>query len=483
MRGFAVAAALCLGCTSEPPPTSAGGAGGGGGGGGAPIVAEATFVDVPARHVTLHGESVDVAARARLFVNFRPAEDAPAERPIVVAFNGFATDIVHSFGIAPTTVDANGDVLPNPDRFTRFANVLFVDPRQAGFSYDVVDGPDGAPIAPTFEACSRRVFNEYVDAADVLFAVTRFLRERPALKGPVVWLGESYGGARVAWMLAFLRGRWDLAPYTDDALAAELAASPDAGRLVGAQLLLQPWVLGKVHQTAIAAACTHPDEIATVSSAVGEACTGDACACAKAHQRSPYNVALTITEQDARVAAAVKAHLDPAGFEALHGVPLASVAGLAATERAKGFKCDVADAETPAEPALVAALGPLPEGQRYYLPFNPLQPGKELDPAPADWNTVNLLGAAFVDNLRASPVLVTDGALDLVVPARALAPGLVALLGADAVSVAPSGDVTVTTLDGPRTIAVPKYAATGHMITMFEAHAFAEDARAFLEAH
>lgn len=476
-------ALVAIGCATDASTTSSTSTGAGGSSGGAggarPITPEAGFVDAPARHVTLHGEPVDLAARARLFVNFHPAEVAPETAPIVVAFNGFATDIVHSFGIAPNEVDASGAIVANPERFTRFANVLFVDPRQAGFSYDVVDPPN----MPTFEACSRRVFNEYVDAADVLFAVLGFLRDHPTLTGRVAWLGESYGGARIQWMLAYARGRWDLAPYVDATLADAIGAFGPVDRLLGPQLLLQPWLLGKAHQKAIAAACTDPEEIATVSAAVGEACGADACACASTHQRSPYNVALTVAEQDARVRAAVKAHLDPAGFEALHGVPAAAVAGLGASERGKGFKCNVADADVPPEDALVSALGALPEAQFYYLPFNPLQPGKELDFAPADWNTVNLLGAAFVENLRATPVLLTDGALDLVVPARALAPGLVALLGADAVGVAPNGDVTVATPDGPRTIPIPKYPSTGHMITMFEAHAFADDARAFLEAN
>ncbi len=106
-----------------------------------------------------------------------------------------------------------GAIVPNPHSLTRFANILYVDPRQAGFSYDVVDSVPGAldaAGAPTFEECSRRVFNEYVDAADVLFATMRFLRDRPALRGPVVWFGESYAGARIQWMLAYLRGRSDV---------------------------------------------------------------------------------------------------------------------------------------------------------------------------------------------------------------------------------------------------------------------------------
>ncbi len=415
-------------------------------------------------------------------MNFRPADEDAATKPILVAFNGFATDIVHSFGTGPTTVDAGGAIVANPHSLTRFANVLYVDPRQAGFSYDVVDPVDGVAKAPTFEECSRRVFDEYVDAADVLFAVMRFLRDRPALKGPVVWFGESYGGARIQWILAYLRGRWDLAPYTDPTLAAEITSFDDAARLVGDQVLLQPWLLGKAHATAISHACEDPEVIAAVSASVGEACGADACACASLHDRSPYNFALTKAQQDARVHDAVKAHLDPAGFEALHGVALASVAGLGAADRANGFKCDVADASMPPEDALVAALGPLPAAQFYYLPYNPLQPGKELDFAPADWNTVDLLGAAFVDNARVSRVLVTDGALDLVVPARALAPGLRAIVGDASVVEEPSGDVTVTTADGPRTITIRPYAGTGHMITMFAAGPFADDTRAFLEA-
>lgn len=492
MRGPALAplgVLLCLpACAGAVATTEAGGGGGSDGGGGsapAPIVNEATFVDAPARQVTLHGETVSIAARARLFVNLWPADDAPEDKPILVAFNGFATDIVHSFGTSPVTVDEAGAIVPNPHSLTRFANILYVDPRQAGFSYDVVDSVPGAldaAGAPTFEECSRRVFNEYVDAADVLFATMRFLRDRPALRGPVVWFGESYAGARIQWMLAYLRGRWDLAPYADPTLAAEIAAKDDAARFVGDQVLLQPWLLGGAHATAISNACEDPEVIAAVAASVGATCGVNACGCANVHGRSPYNFALTKVEQERRVHDAVKAHLDPAGFEALHGVPLANVAGLAAADRAKGFKCNVADASMAKEGELVAALGPLPEAQFYYLPYNPLQPGKELDLAPADWSSVDLLGAAFVDNARVSRVLVTDGALDLVVPARALAPGLRAIIGDQAVVDEPTGDVTITTADGPRTITIRPYPDTGHMITMFAAGPFADDTRAFVAA-
>ena len=57
-----------------------------------------------------------------------------------------------------------------------------------------------------------------------------------------------------------------------------------------------------------------------------------------------------------------------------------------------------------------------------------------------------------------------------------------AILGDASVVEEPSGDVTVTTADGPRTITLRPYADTGHMITMFAAGPFADDTRAFLEA-
>jgi carboxypeptidase C (cathepsin A) len=147
------------------------------------------------RNVVIHGNPVSLAATSEIFYNFRPADSDAEQKPLIVLFNGFASDVVRAFGTGPNTVQPDGTVVTNPDSLTRFANLLYIDPRQAGFSYDVISGR-----AATSDDCSQDVFSEYVDAADVLLATLQFLKAHSALQGPVYWMGESYAGVRIQWI-------------------------------------------------------------------------------------------------------------------------------------------------------------------------------------------------------------------------------------------------------------------------------------------
>jgi pimeloyl-ACP methyl ester carboxylesterase len=426
----------------------------------------------------MKGRSVHLAADAHLFYNFAPADDAPEDKPIVFLFNGFADDIVRPYGTGPMTVEEGGAVVTNPWSLTRFANLVYVEPRQAGYSYDTrADGPAGAAD------CSPDVFNEYVDAGDVLFAALAFLKAHPTLKGPVFWLGESYAGVRITWILAYLRGKGDaLARYRDPKLEAEVdAASRDATSLGRGQILLEAWLAGGAHEKAIAAACTDPDLVAGVSKSVGTPCT-DACFCADAADRSAYNYLYSNARQNQREWEADLAHTKVARADALLGVKLASIPELAAKDRERGFKCSQPDDTVPSQDELVALLGKLPEGQAYFVPYSPLQPGKEFVATTPDWETENFEGVAFVDLLGDVPAMLTHGDRDLVVPTAALAPALATIFGPHAVH-AMSTRVTIDVDGSARHVDVFDYPNAGHMITMVAPGAFAADFEAWIAAH
>jgi serine carboxypeptidase len=439
---------------------------------------EAGFLDLPPRDVVSRGQPAHLAATARLFYNLRPADEAPEDKPIFVLFNGFAAEIVRAFGTGPTTVAEGGEVVENPSSLTKIANLVYLDPRQAGFSYDV-----SAAGAATAADCSSAVFNEYVDAADALLGTLKFLSDHPRLRGPVYWVGESYAGVRVQWILAYLRGRWDLAGYQDEALKAAILGSTRQTSLLAGQILIQPWLAGKAHTDAIAAACLDPAELASVSASLGAPCEGDsACACADAHHVSRYNTTYPVDRQNARELEASLAHVLPERAKALFGLPLDAIAGLDHAEREKGFKCSPPDDDVPPEEALRAALGALPEGQAYYVPYSPLLPGKETAPTTLDWREANLVGAAFLDNLRDVPTFATDGARDLVVPTRALVPALRALAGAGNVTLLSPPRVRVATPDGDRFIDLGSYPDAGHMVTMIDPLGFSRDVTAWIDA-
>ncbi|HYP78096.1 MAG TPA: hypothetical protein VER12_19120 [Polyangiaceae bacterium] len=459
--------ALTLGCG---PRTASDGAASNGG---APAIAvQAGFLDLAPREVFVGERAVSLAATSKIFFNFRPAETDAAHKPVIVLFNGFASDVVRAFGTGPNSVQPDGSVAPNPDSLTQDANLLYLEPRQAGFSYDVLDGR-----AASAEDCSQDVFSEYVDAADVLLASLQFMTARSELKGPVYWLGESYAGVRITWIVAYLRQAWSLAPYRDETLQRALAAV-DRERYLSGQVLLQPWLVGAAHGTAIHAACQRPALLAAVQASVPSPCSSsDACVCASENGRSLYDYTIGDREQKAQLFLADAAQVSPALAEALYGVRFENIAGLGGKERARGFKCSIADDETPEQSALLSLLGPLPEGQSYNLAYSPLTSGKgSTDP---DWRRQNRVGAAFLDNAQHVPTLVTDGQHDLVVPEIALAPALRAISGSVTVGESAT-ELTLAFPSGTRELAIFHYAASGHMITMREPHAFATDLRAWL---
>jgi len=441
----------------------------------------AGFLEVPPRNVTVEGSPVEITTTARLFYNLRPAATDATSRPIVFLFNGYAAEIVRAFGTGPTGVGPSGIVEANPSPLTEAVNLVYLDPRQSGYSYDIP--PPGASATPTPATCSPDIFNEYVDAADVLYAALTFLEDHPELVGPVYWMGESYAGVRITWILTYLRGRWDLVPYVDPSLATKIAASRRSASLYAGQILLEAWLAGGPEATAIQAACVDPTQAAAVATTAGESCAGaGACQCATNLGLSLYNFAYTDGFETKRETEAITAHIDPTQAAALLGMPLTSIAELAPRERGKGFKCSPADATIPTEAALVAALGPLPDGQVYYLDYSPLMQGKETVQTTRDWQTTPSEALAFVDNLRDVPSLLTRGAHDLVVPTLALAPALRAVIGSARVDTSRSNALGVVYPDGERFIDIRDYADAGHMVTMTAPTEFAADLEAWLAA-
>ena len=466
-RALTAVAALAVACSASSasaPPLAP------------PMLPEAGFVEIAPRDVILKGAPVHIEATARLFYNLQPAAHDPETRPVFFLSNGFAAEVVRAFGTGQKTVADGGAVVDNPSSFTSFANLVYLEPRQAGYSYDVLPGRPPGPAD-----CSPSVFNEYVDAADVALGALSFLESHPALRGPVFWVGESYAGVRLTWILTYLRGRWANAPYTDPVLREAIARFAPTRSLLAGQILLEGWVAGGAHANAIAAQCTAPDVLSAVAASLGTACDGtDACACAGEHDRSAYNYTYAVEHETARETEASEAHIDPQKAAALIGVPLTSLPLLAAAERAKGFRCSPPDATLPPEDALVAALGPLPSGQAYYVNYSPLLPGKEQAPTTLDWRTSNLEGVAFLDNVRDVPTFLTAGPRDLVVPPGALAPALRAIGSASAIDDGAPDRLGVVFPDGERLLARSTYPEAGHMVEMIAPAQLSADVEAWV---
>jgi hypothetical protein len=93
--------------------------------------------------------------------------------------------------------------MPNPYSWTSLGNLLYIDARQTGFSYNLVDQPSN--IGVRFQEFNAQNHNPFFDAADFLRVILRFLKNHPELQSnPVVIVGESYGGIRTTTMLHLL---------------------------------------------------------------------------------------------------------------------------------------------------------------------------------------------------------------------------------------------------------------------------------------
>jgi pimeloyl-ACP methyl ester carboxylesterase len=204
----------------------------------------------------------------RIFYAFQPADEDAPDKPLFVFLNGgpgcATTSMLFSFNTSKRTLDTPEGTEPpwvdNPHSFTRLGNVLYVDSRNAGFSYNFAGSAGQLEEAP----------HSGVDAADVLRVVLRFLdRHEPLRDNSVVLVGESWGGARANVMADLARSpealRAPASNYVDTGLADELdlhvaSAFPGSegtdsaehllARQFGAQALIQPFVLAMLQQAA-----------------------------------------------------------------------------------------------------------------------------------------------------------------------------------------------------------------------------------------
>jgi hypothetical protein len=162
----------------------------------------------------------------RIWYSFQPATATPESKPLAVFFNGgpgtSTSAYLFAFNTAPWTLDPAAvgaqEIVADPTSWASFANLLYIDAPGTGFSYPLALA-DGTQ--PSVGIDLDR------DAADVIRVVVRFLDRHPALQsGPVVIVGESYGGTRSTLMLDRLLNYQELATtgavYQDAGLQADL---------------------------------------------------------------------------------------------------------------------------------------------------------------------------------------------------------------------------------------------------------------------
>jgi hypothetical protein len=449
------------------------------------VLAEIGFFDVPAQPTAARYE-------ARLFYVFEPADVDPAGKPLVVLFNGgpglATTPALLAYGTGRRTIDPAADAgaiaNDNPSRWTTFANLLYIDARQTGFSYGLGGSTD----------CTM---SQVEEASDFVRALLDFLDGHAALRGnPVVLAGESYGGARATWILDLLlryptegaKGGPDLAARIQahyDAVCPDRAVTvideATASRQFGAQVLIEPFVLGQAQLTEQTELMADDPDLR------------------KYVVTSPADPGPLVDSDDALeppgwtdglIARATQTMADPIQSARLLGLGLDTVPFLLPAARATAFHDDGA---TPTDElasaklvnqALTTRLGALGQGDLYFAPVSlECQDVTLDDPA---------LAPTFVENLRSVRTFITDARFDLAIYSPAI-PAMLASMGlGGAVDTSPRpgfdrpGWFTVnfagTTDAGASSLEVrfPPYAQSGHMVTASQPADLAADVEAWL---
>jgi pimeloyl-ACP methyl ester carboxylesterase len=245
----------------------------------APSGPEAGFIEIEPVDYQIHGDATAVhltSSRARLFYDFHPADENPGQRPLIVLYSGgpgASTAILLGGNTAPLTLDPerteDGGPAPNDASWTAFANLLYVDARGTGFSYGIAPGlSDDTTHAMEFTV---RNFNPFLDAADVVRVILRFLDAHPALRSSrVVLAGESYGGVRTEVALHLLhhpeRYETTASLYADPSLTSEIRghfarAGTAAEDQFDRAILLQPRLFTPNQQAAAGAAFEEPGSL------------------------------------------------------------------------------------------------------------------------------------------------------------------------------------------------------------------------------
>lgn len=459
---------------------------------------EVGFIDLDASVGTLDDAPLPAPA-TRLFYALRPAREEPERAPLVVVHAGGPTASVLFLAVNGTgarTLGAGGaparDSLPLAD-----AHLLYLDARQAGYSYGELDDP--ADPAAREAAFTAAAFNPYRDAADLLLALFAVLDRHPSLAGRDVFLmGESYGGLRsnVVFELLLCSGSFAASGcrFHDPALAAALEAG--FTRVLGTsaplpseittwfrgQLLLQPWfggarqerITGELLEAAGSPLDALAEETGTPYVRCGDQPDCEPYANARAFldavDRSPYDLRAPARWSLDRAAEVTAVATERDTLAALLDVSPAALDAVFAADRAGAYRfADVGRRLTEPQGGLEAAWGAVPPWDAYFATVNedarsaflgPEAQALALDPNQEGW------GERFVENLRHVPTLVTRAEQDLAIYGPTIAATLASYPGVTAVTEASSGQkLDVEYSDGTvASIRAPRYADCSHAV-------------------
>jgi len=172
------------------------------------------------------------SSEAKLFYSFQAADRDAEHKPLFVFFNGGPGSST-CFGLMSMNtgrytldnrIDGGGEAyIANTVPWTETGNLLYIDARQAGFSYNLMDRVSDE--LARWQEFNAQNFNPIFDAADFIRVILRFLASHSALRANrVVIVGESYGGDRANCMFHLLLN------YADYGNGREMLQDPALSR-------------------------------------------------------------------------------------------------------------------------------------------------------------------------------------------------------------------------------------------------------------
>ena len=481
------------------------------------LSAELGFVDVEADTYQIDGTQLR-SSPARLFYSFHPATVAADRAPLLVLHAGGPAGsslFVMAYGTAEQRLDFSSGIslIRNADSLTGLANLLFLDPRQAGFSYSTLADPslDTARAAEL----SAANYNPYRDAADVLEVLLAFLRAHPTLTNRQTYiLGESYGGLRTSLMSSYLLFATEYAAGTRRFVSPTLSAAirrhfearfgnaqPTAAEVATqfrGQILIEPWFAGTRQREVSGPLLESPgsilDQVAAETGTSYRRCAEQPAPC------DPYDNALAFVAAAGRSIYDVRAPADwlnqhTAAVSALatNVTALSVLLGVAAPDLARAFTgrggayrfADRAHEPDHPQGELPTVWGTIEPWDAYFVAVN-----EEVRTAFSSSEAAALAvepaqpayGELLIENLKVLSTFVSRATYDLVVYAPALSPTLASYPSVSQVTEPTDGALLVRYTDGSeRTIVAPKYAAS-HAVERDDPAKLHDDIAAFLTA-
>jgi len=491
-----------------------------------PLEPEAGFIDLePVDFVV--GEDPKAQARSsdptRIFYSFRPA-DPDVSGPLFILFNGgpgASTGTLMAFGTGPVRLTPEPE--PNPGSWSALGDLLYIDARGTGFSYNLADPDDPADLDTRLAAFGLHNYNSYLDAADFVRVLLRFVTAHPQLaERELVIVGESYGGVRATLMLALMLRRADYDAggpglYDDPALVDEIDAflaardpdlawtSAEVATLFPRQILIQPTLGGEQRVLAGQLLDLPGSPVFQLAAELGLnflPCSAQGPDCL------PWQNAVSFVENNAarsrydlqaantwlaNLFAAEKAGLsDLTKLEQILGLPPAEVPRLSAGTRDGAFRI-VGPGSYPPDSGTIPQLGALPAWDRYYLPFlaesnNAIRSAlaDHIGIGPDDPHYLDL----FLRNLVHVDTFITAAARDIAIYAPSIGPAIASHDAIVASVEAPPGALVVhyqptafpddpVQDPGPREIRFPAYDAS-HSVALDQPLALRDDLATWL---